>query len=111
MAVPVQDQVIDQKHLINITFPTFPSAQIERRLTFRLFQNIIVLQRDLSLARLLEILRFTEPGFIILAIYFDQSMDLGIIQVFYPQMAKQPLHNDLVDALMPGDLLEGVKIG
>ena len=60
VAIPVQNQIIHDKHLINIVFPAHASAKIQRRFIRQSLQLLVGIQGNLRFALCLEILRSAE---------------------------------------------------
>ena len=75
VAIPVQNQIIHDKHLINIVFPAHASAKIQRRFIRQSLQLLVGIQGNLRFALCLEILRSAEIYFMRLAVYGHVCMN------------------------------------
>lgn len=69
VTILVQNQIIHDKHLINIVFPAHASAEFQRRFIRQSLQLLVGIQGNLRFALCLKILRSAEIYFMRLAVY------------------------------------------
>ena len=110
VAIPVQDQIVYDQHLINIVFPSHTDAEIQGGFIRQRFQLFVGIQSGLGLALCLEILRSAEINLIGSAIHRNIRMDQLIGQMRNPKHGQQPVNDQLVHALMPDDSTRFIKV-
>ena len=111
MPVTVQNQEINNKHLIDIVFPSTCNAEIAKRRSVVTLCLVISVQRYFMFASPFEILGRAKINFIRVVIYKNSRMKKPIMQMLDAQKRQKPIDNDFIDAFMPHNASLTVKPG
>lgn len=84
VAIPIQYQVIDCDHLIDIFFPSTAHTKVIMR--FRLIRccSVIIIQCQFALSTLFEIFGSTQKGIVYFSLNLDICMDQFIGKMLHP---------------------------
>ena len=111
MSVAIQDQKINRQHRLDVLPPAVSNTEIIAGLPGECIHSVIVVQSDLALTALFKIFGGTKVCRVCPSFHLDLRMDEFVMKMRNPQHREQPVHNNLVDALMPDNTLNRIEVG
>lgn len=101
MAISIQNEEIDHKHLINVRAPSLADTKFQRRFCRKLIQSIVLVQRRFIFPWLLKVFGRTEVSILLFPINKNRSVDELIPQMVNAKNSQKAINNQLVTHSCP----------